>query len=90
MEKHKYYPINVRNVGLRIIGLRIAHKWSRKDLANRVGMSVAILSAIEKGETKSPSIHYLHGIATTLKVDIGLLLYGGSLEKETGIDDISM
>lgn len=60
-------------VGLRILELRKAKKMSLRELAKRSGLSAGLLSKIENFRTV-PSLSVLVEIATSLEVDVSVLV----------------
>jgi transcriptional regulator with XRE-family HTH domain len=62
----------VQGVGERIKTLRLRHELTLQDLAERTGLSLSMLSTVERGKT-SASIGTLHAIAQGLGVQITTL-----------------
>jgi transcriptional regulator with XRE-family HTH domain len=70
----------VQSVGERIKTLRLRNELTLQDLAERTGLSLSMLSTVERGKTTA-SIGTLHAIAQGLGVDITTLF------AKTGNDD---
>lgn len=62
----------VRDVGERIRALRQRSGFTLNDLGERTGLSLSMLSAVERGRT-SPSLGTLHAIASALGVHVTAL-----------------
>ena len=69
----------MRDVGDRIRALRQRSEFTLQDLGERTGLSLSMLSAVERGRT-SPSLATLHAISAALGVQISALFArsGGS------------
>lgn len=59
----------VRDVGERIRALRLRSEFTLQDIGDRTGLSLSMLSAVERGRT-SPSLTTLHAIAGALGVPL--------------------
>ncbi len=62
----------VRDIGERVRALRQRNEFTLQDLGERTGLSLSMLSAVERGRT-SPSLGTLHAIATALGVQVAAL-----------------
>lgn len=72
-------------VGVRIRELRLARKLSLQDLATASGVSVGMLSQIERGMA-NPSLRTLTRIRMALNVTLSALFSDSPGEREPGID----
>jgi transcriptional regulator with XRE-family HTH domain len=63
----------IENLGERLRELRASHHISQTDLSKRIGVTNALISAIEKGE-RSPSLETLIKLASQFKVSTDYLL----------------
>ncbi len=61
--------------GERIAALRKAKEWSQSELGEKIGLTQASVSEIERG-VKRGSVESLEAIADALDTDIGYLLTG--------------
>ena len=61
--------------GERIAALRKAKEWSQSELGEKIGLTQASVSEIERG-VKRGSVESLESIADALDTDIGYLLTG--------------
>ena len=61
--------------GERIAALRKAKEWSQSELGEKIGLTQATVSEIERG-VKRGSVESLEAIADALDTDIGYLLTG--------------
>jgi transcriptional regulator with XRE-family HTH domain len=50
--------------------------WTQEDLAEKCGVSRAVIAKIECGTTVQPSYRHMTAIAASLNVDPGYLLFG--------------
>ncbi len=57
-------------VGLRLRGMRVRREWTLQDLSARSGLSVSMLSQVER-DLASPSIRSLQRLAETFAVPVG-------------------
>lgn len=66
-----------RNIGLKIAYYRKKKGYTQTELAQRIGMSVAYLGQIERGNRgNSFSLEILYQIADALEIDVGVLMNG--------------
>lgn len=63
----------IENLGERLRNLRTSQNITQTDLAKRIGVTNALISAIEKGE-RSPSLETLIKLASQFKVSTDYLL----------------
>ena len=54
--------------------LREAHGLTQVELADKVGVAQAYVSALENGSRKNPSLDLLRKLAKALKIDVAELL----------------
>lgn len=62
----------VRDIGERVRALRQRNEFTLNDLSERTGLSLSMLSAVERGRT-TPSLGTLHALAAALGVHITAL-----------------
>ncbi len=67
-------PSNHRFNGQVLHQLRKDRNWSLDELAQRSGLSVSHLSALEKGARKSPSVDYVYQVSNALSISMYRLL----------------
>jgi transcriptional regulator with XRE-family HTH domain len=67
--------------GERIAALRKIKGWSQSELGEKIGLTQASISEIERG-TKRGSVESLESIADALDTDIGYLLTGKEPNKD--------
>jgi len=63
----------IENLGERVKALRMSQHLSQTELSKRIGVTNALISAIEKGE-RSPSLETLIKLARQFKVSTDYLL----------------
>lgn len=69
------FAMRYRNIGLKIAYYRKKKGYTQTELAQRIGMSVAYLGQIERGNRgKSFSLAILYQIADALEIDAGILM----------------
>ncbi|PWI57238.1 helix-turn-helix domain-containing protein [Sulfoacidibacillus thermotolerans] len=56
--------------GAKIRELRKAHGWSLEELSRRSGLSISHLSALEKGNRKSPSVDLVYDLSEAFHVSM--------------------
>ena len=69
------FAMRYRNIGLKIAYYRKKKGYTQTELAQRIGMSVAYLGQLERGNrgnSFSPAI--LYQIADALEIDAGILM----------------
>lgn len=67
-------PALQRFNGIKLREFRKERRWSLEELSRRSGLSVSHLSALEKGERKSPSVELVYQLAEALSISIYQLL----------------
>lgn len=77
----------IENLGERLRDLRINQNITQTDLAKRIGVTNALISAIEKGE-RSPSLEKLMKLASQFKVSTDYLL-GMKTQDPISLDGLS-
>ncbi|KKI91450.1 transcriptional regulator [Bacillus sp. SA1-12] len=70
-------------VGERLRELRVEKGYSISELAELAGVSKSYLSYIERDVQKNPSLQFLRKIASTLEIDVEVLLGSSSSENHT-------
>lgn len=71
------FAMRYRNIGLKIAYYRKKKGYTQTELAQRIGMSVAYLGQIERGNRgNSFSLEILYQIADALEIDVGVLMNG--------------
>lgn len=71
------FAMRYRNIGLKIAYYRKEKGYTQTELAQRIGMSVAYLGQIERGNRgNSFSLEILYQIADALEIDVGVLMNG--------------
>ncbi|WP_296878438.1 helix-turn-helix transcriptional regulator [Thomasclavelia sp.] len=73
------------HIGARIKSLRIRNKLSQIDLANKAGVSKAIISAYENN-IRMPSIDILIKLSLIFDVPVGIFFYKPTKKEENTID----
>ena len=69
------FAMRYKNIGLRIAYYRKKKGYTQTELAQRIGMSVAYLGQIERGNIgNSFSLAILYQIADALEIDAGILM----------------
>lgn len=69
------FAMRYRNIGLKIAYYRKKKGYTQTELAQRIGMSVAYLGQIERGNRgNSFSLAILYQIADVLEIDAGILM----------------
>lgn len=69
------FAARYKNIGLKIAYYRKKRGYTQAELAERIGMSVAYLGQIERGNRgNSFSLETLYQIADALKIDVNLLI----------------
>lgn len=69
------FAMRYRNIGLKIAYYRKEKGYTQTELAQRIGMSVAYLWQIERGNRgNSFSLAILYQIADALEIDAGILM----------------
>lgn len=69
------FAMRYRNIGLKIAYYRKKKGYTQTELAQRIGMSVAYLWQIERGNRgNSFSLAILYQIADALEIDAGILM----------------
>ena len=69
------FAMRYRNIGLKIAYYRKKKGYTQTELAQRIGMSVAYLGQIERGNRgHSFSLAILYQIADALEIDAGILM----------------
>ena len=69
------FAMRYRNIGLKIAYYRKKKGYTQTELAQRIGMSVAYLGQIERGNRgNSFSLAILYQIADALEIDAGILM----------------
>ena len=69
------FAMRYRNIGLKIAYYRKKKGYTQTELAQRIGMSVAYLGQIERGNIgNSFSLAILYQIADALEIDAGILM----------------
>lgn len=69
------FAMRYRNIGLKIAYYRKKKGYTQTELAQRIGMSVAYLGQIERGNRgTSFSLAILYQIADALEIDAGILM----------------
>jgi transcriptional regulator with XRE-family HTH domain len=77
----------IENLGERLRNLRTSQNITQTDLAKRIGVTNALISAIEKGE-RSPSLETLIKLASQFKVSTDYIL-GMKVREPVNLDGIS-
>ncbi|SEU04049.1 helix-turn-helix domain-containing protein [Lacrimispora sphenoides] len=77
----------IENLGERLRNLRTSQHISQTDLSKRIGVTNALISAIEKGE-RSPSLETLIKLASYFKVSTDYLL-GIKAKEPVNLDGLS-
>lgn len=77
--------LNLKMMGFRISTQRRAVHMTQEELAEKVGVSVKHISAIETGRTRA-NIELLYDIATSLGVTIDCFTFG--IVKKSNIEEI--
>lgn len=77
----------IQNLGDRLRNLRTSQNISQTDLAKRIGVTNALISAIEKGD-RSPSLETLIKLASQFKVSTDYLL-GMKAKEPINLDGLS-
>ena len=69
------FAMRYRNIGLKIAYYRKKKGYTQTGLAQRIGMSVAYLGQLERGNRgNSFSLAILYQIADALEIDAGILM----------------
>ena len=69
------FAMRYRNIGLKIAYYRKKKGYTQTELAQRIGMSVAYLGQLERGNRgNSFSLAILYQIADELEIDAGILM----------------
>lgn len=72
------FAMRYRNIGLKIAYYRKKKGYTQTELAQRIGMSVAYLGQLERGNRgnrgNSFSLAILYQIADALEIDAGILM----------------
>ena len=88
---HSLYPEEVaaqlRRIGENIKKARIRRRWSKEELATRIGVEPSYLSKVERGETPPPSEEKIHRLAVELNDDPDVLL-GMAGKVSTDLQDV--
>ena len=77
----------IENLGARLRDLRMGQHLSQTELSKRIGVTNALISAIEKGE-RSPSLETLIKLARQFKVSTDYLL-GLKTKEPISLDGLS-
>lgn len=77
----------IENLGERVRALRMSQHLSQTELSKRIGVTNALISAIEKGE-RSPSLETLIKLARQFKVSTDYLL-GIKSKEPINLDGLS-
>jgi transcriptional regulator with XRE-family HTH domain len=77
----------IENLGERLRNLRTSQHISQTDLSKRIGVTNALISAIEKGE-RSPSLETLIKLSSYFKVSTDYLL-GIKAKEPVNLDGLS-
>ncbi|HBD01324.1 MAG TPA: XRE family transcriptional regulator [Lachnoclostridium sp.] len=77
----------IENLGERVKALRMSQHFSQTELSKRIGVTNALISAIEKGE-RSPSLETLIKLAYQFKVSTDYLL-GIKPKEPVNLDGLS-
>lgn len=78
-------PSVSNGLGTKINSLRLAHRYTLRTVSERTGISVAMLSMIERGKS-NPSIGTLHAIADVLDVSMSELFHGAESKQDPSSD----
>lgn len=74
------FAMRYRNIGLKIAYYRKKKGYTQTELAQRIGMSVAYLGQIERGNRgNSFSLAILYQIADALEIDVSVLMNDNGL-----------
>ena len=74
------FAMRYRNIGLKIAYYRKKKGYTQTELAQRIGMSVAYLRQIERGNRgNSFSLAILYQIADALEIDVSVLMNNNDL-----------
>lgn len=74
------FAMRYRNIGLKIAYYRKKKGYTQTELAQRIGMSVAYLVQIERGNRgNSFSLAILYQIADALEIDVSVLMNNNDL-----------
>lgn len=74
------FAMRYRNIGLKIAYYRKKKGYTQTELAQRIGMNVAYLGQIERGNRgNSFSLAILYQIADALEIDVSVLMNNNDL-----------
>lgn len=68
------FGVLVKRLGENALRLRLAAKLSQEELAHRSGLTVRAYAAIERGQTRNPSLSSVYAVAEALGLDVADLL----------------
>lgn len=74
------------SIGDRLRSARSAKGWSQQELAAHVGVSVAVVSRWERGDTKNPKSEHLTKAAEGLGVSLDWLSTGAERSSDVDVD----
>lgn len=60
-------------IGQNLKGARLARKWTQKDLADRSGISLSMVSAVERGQ-RNVTIDTLQALAAALGLELQVVM----------------
>jgi transcriptional regulator with XRE-family HTH domain len=72
-----------QRIGSALRALRIRHNWTQRELGDRVGVSAALVSLIERGHFDSVSLRLLRQVAGALdcRIEVRLFSRGGDIDR---------
>lgn len=70
-------------LGVLVRRLRLERGWSQEGLARHAGICTGSVSALERGRSRNPHPHTLHGLATALKVDAQILRQARDADRQS-------